>query len=224
MAHSDSFRQAAGWAVSHLYFMRGTIRDQQSHKFCGLMLHWEQRQGPQGRWTQGRGQRFSGGGVLLRMNTGLAFERLALVSTQPRQAMLAYSSHLGPGSLFSYLRNKGIRGEDLAKAPSTLNLDDHVRMATCLEKIHHRMPFKLKQTSDPLIINKLVTLASRLGLQSQFLTKLKNVDLQLKHIHSSSQGKSALRPRPESPTKLWSLRVTQTRLVGLGTEPTVPFG
>lgn len=34
MAHSDSFQQAAGWAVSHLYFMRGTIRD---HGFSRAM-------------------------------------------------------------------------------------------------------------------------------------------------------------------------------------------
>lgn len=82
--------------------------------------------------------------MLLRTNTGLAFERLALVSTQPHQAVRAYTSHLGPESLFSYLRNKGIRGEGLAKAPSALNLDDHVRMATCLEKIHYKMSFRLR--------------------------------------------------------------------------------
>ena len=83
-------RQPVG-QLSHLYFLRGTIRGHsflQNHSsFPRYQLSWEQRQNPQCTWTpcrfEAQEQSFSGAGVFLRMNTGSDFKRLALVSTPP---------------------------------------------------------------------------------------------------------------------------------------------
>lgn len=70
-------------------------------------------------------------------------------------------------------------------------------------------PSDLKKFAGHFIDNKSMILASGLGLQSKFLTKLKE-GLHLQHTRFSSQGDC-----PERRTGPCSLRVTAMRLVGV---------